>query len=152
MLPDYITVNRYFRKLIADVDPLIPVIIRGVQYPTADDFIEVNSLAIDPKVARPSQTYCDIQLEVRCFSKHTNVREDNSGVIDPHFNFADNYIEMLSQKRYMIDTACIQLKAPRIVNLDLSSLGDFSQAIDQQSPRLNMFCMVINVAGQIHEA
>lgn len=153
MLPDIIEINRYMRNLVNEVNPAIPLIIRGVQYPTnADDFLEFNTLLLDPQISRPGDTYSRVHFEIKCFSKHTNNRVDDSGVIDPHIPFSEPYAVLVTQKRYKIKTACLQLKEPKLVNLDLSSLGDFASGIDQQSPKLNLFCMVISIVGFVNHS
>jgi len=147
---DHERINRTLRYLVGAVNPAIPIVIRGVQYPTQeDDFLEFNLLAVSHELDRPGRKNYRYSVELKCFSRHTNVRVDGNRSIDPHYDLAEPYIKLFNQKRHLINNTCIQFTEPTVSNLDLSSLGDFAQGIDQQSPKLNLFALVIQVTGTI---
>jgi hypothetical protein len=151
LYPGYALINTRIREMLYNINPQMPFVIRGVQYPTQyDDFLEVNVLNITPQTSSRWRKFVKFAVEIKCFSKHTNIRGDNNGEIDPHFTLAKPYIDLLNQRRHIINNTCIQFNEPKIVNLDLKSLGDFAKSADQQSPSLNLFVLAIQITGTIN--
>lgn len=139
------------QKLITALDPDIPMILRGTNFPEgANDFLRLDMLAEMPNVGRPKDFSFKLPFELTCYSRHALHRTDQKKYKNS-WAFSEPYFEFLNQKRYIIETACIQFKEARRIYLDLSSLGDFAVQINQQSPKLNIECIVIEVDATINQ-
>ncbi len=137
-------------KLVYEVNTSMPFQVRGVPLPLdKEEFIVYNGLAIFPRVSRKADICESIFLEVICYSKHAAYRADRD--FYRPWKICKPYFELFSQARFTIENACIQFNEGKMAYLDLRSLGDFAENINQQSPELKLHCVVLSFEGLISQ-
>lgn len=131
-------------KIIVAVDPAMPRVIRGVDFPKdKDDFIRLDLLADINRVSRAHDVNTILPFELTCYSKLALQRTDHK--YKNAWALSDNYFDALHQRRYVVESSCIQFREARRIYMDLSSLGDYAKPFAQQSPKMNLECIVIEV-------
>ncbi len=135
---------RLIENTITAVDADMPRVVRGVSFPTdKDDFIRLDLLADLNRTSRTSFINTMLPVEVTCYSKLALQRADHK--YKGAWALSDAYFPVLNQKRYRLENTCIQFREARRIYMDLSSLGDFSAPFSNQSPKMNLECVVIEV-------
>ena len=137
-------------KMVYDVNTNMPFQVRGVPLPLdKEEFIVYNGLSIFPRVSRKNAVNESIFVEVICYAKHAQYRSDRD--FYRPWKMSKPYFDLFSQKRILIEDDCIQFNEGRLTYLDLRSLGDFAENINQQSPELKLYCIVLSFEGLISQ-
>ena len=149
--PDMSKLVAGLHKMVYDVNGTnMPFQVRGVPLPLdKEEFVVYNGLAIFPRVSRPRDIAESVFVEVICYSKHAQFRADRD--FYRPWKISQPYFNLFSQKRVSVEDACIQFTEGKIAYLDLRSLGDFAENINQQSPELKLHCIVLSFEGLISQ-
>ena len=138
-------------KMVYDVHGAgMPFQVRGVPLPLdKEEFVVYNGLSIFPRISRPGDVNESIFVEIICYSKHAQYRADRD--FYRPWKMSQDYFDLFSQKRVIVEDACIQFTEGRIAYLDLRSMGDYAENINQQSPELKLHCIVLSFEGLISQ-
>ena len=135
-------------KMVYECIPEMKMVIKGMRFPTdVEEFVVYNDLGLYGMASRKDVRAERIFVEVIAYSKHADQRKDQK--IKRAWSIAKQYYDLFNKARVRIENTCVQFKEPRLMALDLKSLGDFAQSIDQQSPALNLDAVVMEVEGII---
>jgi hypothetical protein len=148
MAADFADLISQINKAVYNCIPGMKINLKGMRYPKdAEEFVSFNGLALYDIRSRADTEAYRVFVEVIAYSKQAPYRADKKFM--RVWEIAQAYRNLLSQKRIVVESTCVQFKEARLMSLDLNSLGDFAQAIDQQSPALGLDAVVIEVEGII---
>lgn len=135
--------NAAIHRIIAEHDPNMKYRIEGVPYDLGDEeeWIMGRNLSVYSIAARSDVHFDRLFIEVLCYSFEGQRRRDKNW--NRVWEIADTYATLLSGKRFVVESSCMQVKEARCMFLDLRSLGHGAENINQQSPLLHVQCVAV---------
>ena len=151
MHADFYKLIAGLHKMVYDVNGTdMPFQVRGVPLPLdKEEFVVFNGLAVFPRVSRPGDVYQTLFVEIICYAKHAQFRADRD--FYRPWKISQDYFELFSHKRVIVEDACMQFNEGKLAYLDLRSLGDYAENINQQSPELKLHCIHLSFEGLISQ-
>jgi len=138
-------------KKIKEIDPSMPICIRGMQAPKLEGLPEWIAFEVLYQGSAPSRRGViskEIDVQITVYTRHAEYRSDKK--FTAISDLEDKYGAIFHQKDICIKSSCISFQENRIVPLDLRSIGDFAKDIIQQEPPLHTLASVILNTGFIN--
>lgn len=149
-LPTYGELYLGMAKIIKAVDPLMPVVLKGMPLPQLDaqqEFVAFDLLSEVEKSSFSLDGDRVYTVQLTCYALHAEYRADKS--IDAPYKLAYKYKPVIHRANHMIKSSCLRTLDSRIVYLDLRASGDYSKQIFQSSPSLKVHSCVLHTTAHI---
>lgn len=149
-LPTYSELYLGMAKIIRDVDPNIPLILKGMPHPELADYPDFLAFDLLNETEKPTRNQDGdkmFNIQLACNSAHAEYRADRK--ITAPYDIATIYKPYIHRANHMIKNTCFRTLDAKITYLDLRSAGDYSKQIYQNSPSLKIHTCIIHAIALI---
>ncbi len=152
-MADPITLADLYAQIGTEIQQLLPttpLFLRSAPLPSiaeSEEWLSFELLGMTPSISPQLYVNQQVDLQITCYSLHSQFRKDTNPL--RHLEMVDIVKPLIDSRAHDFGNAVIEFFEAKVINLDLRSMGDFSKAIYQQSPKLNTNAAVILNSGQI---